>query len=148
MLFHDVEITVGMQQDVPAEQAERPDDHVDALAHGHALGSQAPVVAGSRDRHFPASEIRVRQFHQYRAGAPVIGIARKTLEDFRKDQIPDQNLAGTDQSIQCLYFARRNAVEEIHAHGCVDEHREKDSGITLDAIGGEKHLDGPLGRCV
>ena len=52
MLTHRLEISVGVQEDMPVVEAERPDDHIDCCAHRDGSLAQGSVVhsAGKRDR--------------------------------------------------------------------------------------------------
>lgn len=121
MRFHRIEVPIRVQELVVVEDTKRPDDDVDRLSNGHPALSQFPIILGRREGHISADQVRIHEIAQQCAGSAVIRIVGEALQKLRKNQIPDEDAAGSEKLLKMIRLPGVNAVEVIHPDRGVNE---------------------------
>ncbi len=124
MKLERVEIAIAMKERMIVPDAERRDHCVDRLAHRHAACPQEAIVSCRGDRYFPPDH-RPEFKPVKQPACPVeFGLGAKTLQDFRQNEVSDQQPFGSEQPVKQIGFGSAVAVEVIdpnrgvrHDHG-------------------------------
>ncbi|AIT82552.1 hypothetical protein JI59_24090 (plasmid) [Novosphingobium pentaromativorans US6-1] len=124
MLDEGVEVPIVMEEGQARDDAPGRDQRVDRFADGDTFCSQGPKVA--RCLHGNIRTIDLNELERLQQGMATIEIpvAGKALENFRKDDIADQERLVTKQDFEAVCLRRRRSAEEINPGAGIDkDHR-------------------------
>jgi hypothetical protein len=86
MALEGFKVSIRVQQRMIVYDAEGRNQHIDSLSDRDALNSQLPLVLGGEEGHVSTDQVRAGQAIQEGAGAPIIGIARESLQELGGDE--------------------------------------------------------------